>query len=638
MNMKNTINIIISLVAAACLAVSCNFLDVVPEGKATVSDLFKTHVQADEFVASLYSSHYLPSRNNSQAGMDLAGGGDIMSSFYGSVRYFTWKSLVYDNTETPSNTYQAIWSQDAASYPTGVRKYYVWECIRNAYIVLQHADNVSDATQAQKDAWKGEAYFLIGYCHQTMLEYYGPCPIIKELTSTSYSDKQPRQPYITVTQFISDMYNEAAKLLPSKRDASYLGRATKVLALTLKARAWLTAASPLINGNSEWYGNLKNPDGTNLIPTTYDKELWKKAMDAAQEAITEGEHSGYGLYQMSNASSDFQRGFEDYRAAFIGADGSSSSFNSKEILMGIVQSEYSMKNIAARRNRYVEGRGYPYNRDGFRGYFVPTFAAVANYLSVNGLPMDVDPLTKNLNLYSVAPGDSTALIHRNREPRFYASIGFDRGEYDADNETFILHMRHGEPNQNDMNVKNEYQSCTGYYCRKWIGKADTYNYDKKQFGHNEFEWPYVRFTEAYLDYAEAEAEYLGSLSAIGLKYLNIVRHRAGLPNFEDSWALVGGTPTGETLVNAIRQERMSEFCLEGRWYFDVRRWKIADDVLAKTPKAWNLAGETQEDFYKVVDVYEGDHIRTFSSPKNIWLSVPQDQININGNLVQNPGY
>ena len=33
-------------------ATSCNFLDVVPEGKATVDDLYKTHIQADQFAAS----------------------------------------------------------------------------------------------------------------------------------------------------------------------------------------------------------------------------------------------------------------------------------------------------------------------------------------------------------------------------------------------------------------------------------------------------------------------------------------------------------------------------------------------------------------------------------------------------------
>lgn len=48
----------------------------------------------------------------------------------------------------------------------------------------------------------------------------------------------------------------------------------------LKARTLLYAASPLYNGNT-MYKDVKNLDGTQLFPQTYDKELWKRAADAA---------------------------------------------------------------------------------------------------------------------------------------------------------------------------------------------------------------------------------------------------------------------------------------------------------------------------------------------------------------------
>lgn len=636
--MKKIFNLIFAFTCGLALATSCNFLDVVPEGKPTMDDLFKTHVQADNFVASLYSATYMPAKFGSQSGIDLAAGGDIMSSFYGSVRWFTWKSIIYDNAETPSNTYQAMWSQAAAHYPTGYHAYRLWECIRNAYLILQHAGDVGDAKAPEIEGWKGEAYWVIGYCHQTLLEYYGPIPLAKELIPLDYEDKEPRIPYLECVQFISDMYDKAAELLPATRSTQYYGRATKTLALTLKARLWLYAASPLVNGNTEWYGNLKNPDGTPLIPQSYDKELWKKAMDAAEAAIMRGESDGYKLYARSNKTDDFQRGYEDYRAAFVGPQESSASFNAEEILLGTPSNEYEMKNLAAKRSPKDKDGKYYYKRDGFRGYFVPTFDAVENYLSENGLPMNVDPATRDLDLYAYDPSAGTANLNLRREPRFYASIGYDRGEYDIDGKTIILKCRFGEEQQNSCDVADEYQSCTGYYVKKWISRADTYNPDNNRFGYNAFYKPYVRFTEAYLDYAEAEAEYTGTLSAKGLACLNKVRHRAGLPNFEDAWALVGGMPSGKELVKVIRQERMSEFCLECRWFHDLRRWKTAHEVLGKTPKSWNLSGSTPEEYYKVINVYEGSQTRTFTAPKNYWLAVPQDQININSNIVQNPGY
>ena len=40
---------------------------------------------------------------------------------------------------------------------------------------------------------------------------------------------------------------------------------------------------------------------------------------------------------------------------------------------------------------------------------------------------------------------------------------------------------------------------------------------------------------------------------------------------------------------------------EGRRYHDIRRWKEAEDLLNRQPKAWNVSGKTQDDFYRVVD-------------------------------------
>lgn len=58
----------------------------------------------------------------------------------------------------------------------------------------------------------------------------------------------------------------------------------------------LYAASPLFNGNSEYYSDFKNKDGEQLISLQYDKEKWKKALDAAEDAINEAHAAGHDLY------------------------------------------------------------------------------------------------------------------------------------------------------------------------------------------------------------------------------------------------------------------------------------------------------------------------------------------------------
>ena len=123
----------IILFCAVGMVTSCDFLDVIPSGKATQDDLFKTHVQADDFAASLY--YYMPNRWYFQSSLEMCGGGDMVSSFYGAVRYFKWKSLVYDNQETASNTYVRMWSTTTPA-GEGAVSYNVWGGIPEKCIYL----------------------------------------------------------------------------------------------------------------------------------------------------------------------------------------------------------------------------------------------------------------------------------------------------------------------------------------------------------------------------------------------------------------------------------------------------------------------------------------------------------------------
>ena len=621
-------------VMAACLTLgSCEFLDVVPQSSATIDDIYKTQNQAEQMVLTCYKE--IPTYYHPQQFPDWTAGNDFVTGWYGSVRYFHWKSLVYGG-ESPTSTYYSLWSNSAASYPTGVVTKLVWEGVRYCYNVLNNIDRVPDITPENLNYFKGEALFLIGYYHQIMLEYYGPIVLVKsemDVNTTPAEMNVPRSTYDECVDFIADKYEQAAQLLPARwNDTGHLNRATAAAALAFRARLLLYAASPLVNGNSKFYADFKNPDGTNLINQTYDREKWKRAMDAAKEAIDFCEQNGYKLY--GNATADPKEGKDNYHYAFTGPMGQFNMDNWNEILFGYAnQSDlsYSIKNMGPRI-----GIDH-YAGEGFRGYLFPTFDCVSRYYTQNGLPWDDDPETKHLDPFEIAPGDSTVRFHRNREPRFYASVGFDRGEYEIQGGTRILHCRRGEEQQNDGDISHEYQTDNGYYCQKWVSMADSYDWNSKTYTNSSYAFPYIRLAEMYLSYAEADFEYNGSLSPLSLSYLNKVRNRCGLPNFEDSWALAGGIPTGDKLREVLHDERSIEFAMEGRRFHDIRRWMIAETEMMRTQKAWNLAGTTAEDFYQLTDMREGG-TRNFVAPKNYWLAIPLDQIQINANLVQNPGY
>ena len=275
---------------------------------------------------------------------------------------------------------------------------------------------------------------------------------------------------------------------------------------------------------------------------------------------------------------------------------------------------------------------------GWKTTSVPTMEAVEMYYTKNGLPWEDDPETKGIDPYAYNAEAGTANLHLYKEPRFYASVGYDRGTYEIDGKEITLYLRGDELHGSTLKETDEYQSCTGYLCQKWIPKASTYNIASNSTSYYHYAYPYLRLPELYLSYAEADFEYNGSLSTQSLEYINLVRKRCGLPTFQDSWALAGGIPTGQKLRKVLHQERSIEFLFEGRRFHDLRRWKEAPEVMNKQPRSWNRDGKTAEEFYQVIEANQGGRVRIFESPKSYWMAVPMSEINKNPNLVQNPGY
>ncbi|PPL00493.1 RagB/SusD family nutrient uptake outer membrane protein [Parapedobacter indicus] len=122
--------------------------------------------------------------------------------------------------------------------------------------------------------------------------------------------------------------------------------------------------------------------------------------------------------------------------------------------------------------------------------------------------------------------------------------------------------------------------------------------------------PIFRLADIYLIAAEAEAHLNGpSTKAYG--YVNSIRDRAGL---EDLAAGLSETD----FIDAVIQERAWEFFAEGdRWYDLTRTGKFLEVI----PNAVN-------------DVYPERNVQ----PKNRYFPIPQDEINANPELTQNPDW
>ena len=151
-------------------------------------------------------------------------------------------------------------------------------------------------------------------------------------------------------------------------------------------------------------------------------------------------------------------------------------------------------------------------------------------------------------------------------------------------------------------------------------------------------FPILRYAEVLLSYAEAKIE-LGQIDASVYDAINQVRHRAGMPNVDET-----KYNTQETLRTLVRRERRVEFDYEGLRRFDLQRWGIMDKCMPETIYHMNgtISNTINAEGDHDVDIapYGSDieEVRYFTKGKNELLPVPQTVIDVNPLITQNPNY
>ena len=153
-----------------------------------------------------------------------------------------------------------------------------------------------------------------------------------------------------------------------------------------------------------------------------------------------------------------------------------------------------------------------------------------------------------------------------REPRFYATILYNGCLWEGRNlETFVGGTDGIRP-FHDAGAAGA--TTTGYYLRKYLIEND-HNWEKNGSWHFV---PFIRFAEVLLNASEALAEQnWGANGTQALELLNRVRERVALPAAEAS--------SLEEFRTILRHERMVELAGEGHRYWDIRRWRIGDEVI-----------------------------------------------------------
>ena len=254
----------------------------------------------------------------------------------------------------------------------------------------------------------------------------------------------------------------------------------------------------------------------------------------------------------------------------------------------------------------------------------PTQELVNDYVMLNGKAI-TDPTS----------GYDPNNPYANRDPRLTASIVYDGYHWDAEGgangTSKTIYIKPGSDpsdNQANPNGPDEYvggrqsSSPTGYYWRKYFDPSAQAEYISGLNLH------LIRYAEVLLDYAEAKNS-LGQMnSTIWDETIGALRKRAG---FTDPAAT--SYPTSGDMTSIIHAERRVELVLEGLRTDDIRRWKTAEVVMNGYAHGAQFSGDPTTD-----NGFIRAQKRTFNANRDYLWPLPANDVSLDKNLTQNPGY
>jgi hypothetical protein len=280
--------------------------------------------------------------------------------------------------------------------------------------------------------------------------------------------------------------------------------------------------------------------GTVLFPQTYDENKWKLAAEACKQAIDTCILQKKMLYDIVDPQASLSP--DPFKLEVIYRQAICDRWN-KELIWGNTSYDNNFLSICAQA-KIVRINSELSNN--VRTEFAPTMKMVDKYYSSNGVPIDEDLTWQTNNwydnrykvrpevssgneIYYVQKDQKTAYAHFNREPRFYASLGFDKGVYFGNGYySFPSTVKYADFFNKGVSGRVSTSgnfSITGYSVKKMhsFKNAQTATSTSVEY----YPFPVLRLADLYLMYAEALNEFSGP-SAEVLTYLDLIRARAGL--------------------------------------------------------------------------------------------------------------
>lgn len=528
--------------------------------------------------------------------------------YYDNSEYATDDAV----TNEPGNTFtqMATGAWTNSSYNPLNQWNNAYNAIQYIHLYLLHAGNVVWSEDAEMNAlfarrMEGEAYGMRGMFYYYLLRSHAGfgtggtllgVPLVLEFQTAQTDFNLPRNTFQECVDQINSDLRRAEELLPLEYDdetsvpekfqslTTDIGKYNNVMgnksrglfsglvARAFRARLALMAASPLYQ------------DAANAT-------TWEDAADAAAEVIDyKGGVDALPQDGVEYYSPDITNTLED----------------------GLNPDEIIWRDNRASASTSWESSFFPPSLYG-NGRMNPSQNLVEAFPMANGYPID-DP----------GSGYDAASPYAGRDPRLDKYILHNGSVISEKNLTLLV----ADGNTDGINVTENRSTRTGYYMKKRL-RMDV-NCDPVSTTAQTHYTPRIRYTEIFLDYAEAANEAWGPKGTGGHAYsaydvIRKIRQRAGVGGTDDPY-LEACAGSQDRMRGLIRNERRLELCFESFRFWDVRRWMLD---LNEPVYGLKWDGETYERILVENRTYE-DYM--YFSP------IPNSEVLKYSNLEQNRGW
>lgn len=477
-----------------------------------------------------------------------------------------------------------------------------YNLINDANIAVRYISAMSNVDEEYKNNAIGECYFQEAFAYFLLVRAYGPIPYMAEDVSASGEFMHSRRPVKEIYGHIIDLLTDASKLMYHRDNSKYQeGHVSAGSAAGLLAKVYATMASAAMPEGTEVNVRTGEPFRTVTVngkeyklyrtPATEtfkknavegyqdmdSQELYTKAAEWAKKVI-DGEFGPYELTKYENLWSRNHR-------------------TDSEMMWG-VRSAVSSASDNYRTNIHTNYSGYKES-------------AGSEFLTSGGWMGCTNAW------YQLFDGQDLRILKGVRHTwRYYYQEDYNGCFYYPQSwsekvtgyDVYGNYVR--EPDAQYKSTGYSYQYNQSSECLAFTTKYDDCENDALEYPDSY--WPFLRYADVLLIYAEAENElgYIGE----AMKYLNMVRQRSDATLMTSASSKTG-------MRGSILEERAKEFACEGDRRWDLIRWGIY-------LQAMNAIGGRDE-----------ANINKARIERNLLYPIPADEINVNDSISSNnPGW